>query len=176
MTGRTVPARAAGAVLFILLAVLAVLAACAPIYDEQTDKQIAAVQQETDAGLVKLITLARRIDRLKEQPDPASRQALAEATLKAGYEANAEFYDKVDSDLTSLELRMTATPDLSAAKLGEAIKALRDNIDDLRTFHADHGTIGAKALVRSRAAVNEEFKTLMHYELNLKSGKQAASS
>jgi TRAP-type uncharacterized transport system substrate-binding protein len=161
----------------ILFVLLAVLAACAaPTYDEQTDKQIAAVQQETDAGLVKLITLARKIDRLKEQSDPASRKALAEATLKAGYEANVDFYDKVDSDLTSLELRMTATPDLSAAKLGESIKALRDNIDDLRKFHADHGTISASALVHVRTAINQEFKTLIHYELNLKSGRQAASS
>jgi hypothetical protein len=158
----------------ILWIALIVLASCAPTYDETTDKQIAAVQQETDAGLTKLITLARKIDSLKGLNDLTSQKALADAKSKASYDANTDYYDKIDTDLTSLQLRMTATPDLSSVKLEESFKALRDNLNDLRQFHSDHGLIGAQALTNARTAINQQFKTLMQYELNLKSGKAAA--
>jgi hypothetical protein len=156
----------------ILWIALIALASCAPAYDEITDKQIAGVQQETDAGLTRLITLAQRIDSLKNLDDPASKKALAEARAKASYDANIDYYDKIDTDLTALQLRMTATPDLSGVKLDECFRALRDNIDDLRKFHSDHGFVGAAALMSFRTAINQQFKTLMQYELNLKSGKK----
>jgi hypothetical protein len=160
---------------FPLWMVVAVIASCAPAptYDESTDKQIMAVQQETDAGLEKLITLGRKIDSLRNLKDLASQKALKDAQSKASYDANVDFYDKVDTDLTSLQLRMTATPDLSGVKLDESFKALQDNMDDLRKFHSDHGVIGAQALSNARTAINQQFKTLMQYELNLKSGKTA---
>ncbi|MEJ0020916.1 MAG: hypothetical protein WDN25_31085 [Acetobacteraceae bacterium] len=157
-----------------LLLGLAILASCAPTYDETTDRQIMAVQQTTDAGLVRLITLARRIDSLKDLSDPASQKALADARAKAGYAANADFYDTAEVDLTSLQLRMTATPDLSATKLDVLFTTIRDNLDDLRKFHSEHGLIGARALSLARTPINQQFKTLMQYELNLKSGKKAA--
>jgi hypothetical protein len=156
------------------LAALAVIAACAPTYDETTDKQIMSVQQETDAGFVRLIGLARRIESLRNLTDPTSQKELAEARAKASYEANADFYDSVDADLTSLQLRMTSTPDLSTTKLDASFKALWDNLNDIRQFHSEHGFIGAQALTSARVAINQQFKTFMQYELNLKSGNKAA--
>ena len=158
----------------IVWVAISAIVACAPTYDEATDKQIMAVQQETDAGLRRLISLSQKIDSLKDLSDTASQKALADARSKAIYDANSDFYDRVDTDLTSLQLRMTATPDLSAASLERSFKAIRDNIDDLRSFHSRYKVIGAQALSSARAAINQQFKTLMQYELNLKSGKKAA--
>ncbi len=160
----------------ILILLVAIVVSCAPTYDEQTDRQIAAVQQETDAGLVRLITLGRRIDALRKSQDPASRKALADARAAASYDANTDFYDRVDTDLTSLELRMTATPDLSATKLDQAIKAIMDNINDLRQYHSQHGFVSPDVVSLIRGPINQQFEALMHYELNLKSGKQASSA
>jgi hypothetical protein len=154
---------------------LALLAACAPTpYDQTTDAQITSVQQETDAGLVHLITLARRVESLRNLPDPASRKALAEAQQEASYAANSDFYDRVDTDLTSLQLRMTSTPDLSTAKLDQSFQQLFANMNDLRQFHSQHDFIGSAALMPIRNAFNQQFKTLMQYELNLKSGNKPA--
>ena len=160
----------------VLVVIVALIVSCAPTYDEQTDRQIAVVQQEVDAGLVRLITLGRRIDVLGKLDDPASRKALAEARAKASYDANLDFYDKVDTDLTSLQLRIAATPDLSATKLNEAIKAIRDNIDDLRQYQSRHEFISAGAVSLIRGPINQQFEALMHYELNLKSGRNAGSA
>jgi hypothetical protein len=160
--------------LAIILFALMTLASCAPPYDETTDKQISSLQQETDMGLVRLISLANRMDGLKDAKDPISVKALADARAKAGFDANADFYDRIDTDLTSLQLRMTATPDLSGTSIDKSFAALQENLNDIRTFHSSHGVIGAQALMRVRTALNEQFRTLLQYELNLKSGKKAA--
>jgi prophage DNA circulation protein len=166
-----VPTRTALGSLATLLALLAWLAACAPAYDPTTDAQITAAQQETDALLVTLISLDQRIAQLAKLADPASQKALAEARAAASYEANMKAYDRIATDLTTLKLRMMATPDLAAGKLGQSIDALRANIEDLQGVHAEQGWLGAAALKPARIAINQQFETLLRYELNLKAGK-----
>jgi prophage DNA circulation protein len=166
-----VPIRTALGSVATLLALLGWLAACAPAYDPTTDAQITAAQQETDALLVRLISLDQRIAQLAKLADPASQKALAEARAAASYGENMDAYDRISTDLTTLKLRMTATPDLAAAKLGQSIDAIRANIEDLQSVHAEQGFLGAVALQLARTAINQQFETLLRYELNLKAGK-----
>src|ERR1041384_3826535 len=92
-------------------AVCLVLVACsAPPYDEQTDRLISALQSDVDSQIVMLLSLDRRVAELSGANNDLARKSLAEARARAGYDANAAFYDKLDSQLTSLRLRVDALP------------------------------------------------------------------
>lgn len=155
-----------------LLVLLAGLAGCAPpAYDPITDQQITAVAQETDGLLVRLITLDERITQLQKLDDPVSQKALADARKAAGYGANIDAYDQISTDLATLKLRMTATPDPSAKPLAKSIDAISDNVTELQRLHATQDHLSRAALQAVRPALQQQFQTLMLYELNLKAGK-----
>lgn len=179
------------------LIIMTLLTSCAPTYDAKIDNQLSMVQSETDQGIVKLIETGKRIQELQKARDPQFRGTLAEicsaanlAMFKsnvakkaitddcttASYDSNLQtFYGKVNSDLNSLEMRMTASPDLSTAPLSESFKKLQENMDELEGLHSRQAFISPSALVPIRNALNAQFQTLMQYELNLESGKKPAS-
>lgn len=139
------------------LHLLLLVAGCAvPLYDEQTDKEITALQREVDGRLTAWITLARSHD--------------TASVAKLSYAQNSEFYDQVDTDLTVLRTRMLASADPSSAKLAPVFDNLAASIGDLRKVHEAQDRLGAAALVATRNQFNAQFSTLLTYELVLKKG------
>ena len=136
--------------------VLLIAGCAAPLYDEQTDKEITGLQREVDSRLTAWITLARSHD--------------TTSVAKLSYSQNSEFYDQVDTDLTVLRTRMLASADPSAAKLAPVFDNLAASIGDLRKAHEAQDRLGAAALVATRNQLNAQFSTLLAYELALKKG------
>ncbi|MBV9749119.1 MAG: hypothetical protein JO157_09910 [Acetobacteraceae bacterium] len=167
------------------------LAGCVAPYDEQTDEAISALQQETDAEIVRLITLDHKIGALSAQDVsnqatltavcttvPPGNAALADACGKASYDQNTDFYDKFDTDLTSLKLRLDAAPDASTPSLDNLLTQLRNIVlspqGGLKSLHAKRVVLNESALTSTRAPLNALFQTLLRYELNLKNGKSTS--
>jgi hypothetical protein len=154
----------------------------APQYDAQTDKLISTLQSDVDTQLVSLISLDHKIAGLKGSSDSTSQKALAEATTKAGYDANSGFYDKIDVELTSLALRVDAAPNDSTARIDVAIKALRDNLlgrdikGSLQNVHLASGVLDESYLTSEQGILNTQFQALLTYELVLKNGSDGAAS
>jgi hypothetical protein len=159
----------------LVLAVGLVLVACsAPPYDEQTDRLISALQSDVDSQIVTLLSLDRRIAELLPTNTDAARKALADAKARAGYEANAGFYDKLDSQLTSLRLRVDALPNEATPNLERSIDELRANLlggeGSLRSVHQKQGILSEAYLRNERRILNAQFQALLTYELVLKTG------
>lgn len=81
---------------WLMLALGVALVACsAPPYDEQTDRLISGLQYDVDSQLVTLLSLDHQIAEFSTANTDPARKALADAKARAGYEANAPFYDKL---------------------------------------------------------------------------------
>ncbi len=132
------------------------LASCAtaPQYDATTDSDISNLQKEIDTQLVQWIV----DDRLGD----------ADSLKKATYASSTQFYAKVDTDLTALELRMEAIPDASTAKLPDFFTNLRTQLTNLQNAHKKDGHLVEPVLVPIRNQLNAQFAVLLTYELSLK--------
>lgn len=160
---------------FLILAFWLGFGACsAPPYDEQTDRLISELQYDVDSQLVTLLSLDRQTADASTANTEAGRNALAQARAKAGYEANAPFYDKLDSRLTSLRLRIDALPNEGTSDLDRAIDELRANLltgeGSLRSVHQQRGVLSQAYLQNERRILNTQFQALLSYELVLKAG------
>jgi type II secretory pathway component PulK len=109
-------------------AMLSVLASCAPTYDNIADQMLADTQKQADAGLLKLETLATTIDSMQNDQDPDAKKVVADAKKQAGFASNTDFYDQLQSSISTLTTRMTAMPDLSTPKLNTALSKLDENV------------------------------------------------
>jgi hypothetical protein len=160
---------------WVILALGFGLGACsAPPYDEQTDRLISTLQYDVDSQLVTLLSLDRQIAESSTASSDAGRKALVEAKARAGYEANAPFYDKLDSQLTSLRLRIDALPNEGTSDLDRSIDELRANLlsgeGSLRSVHQQRGVLSQAYLQNERRILNTQFQALLSYELVLKAG------
>lgn len=170
-------ARRAASPTALLLAGLVALAGCAPTYDELADQSIADLQHKVDAKIVQLISLDRRIRALPGPSTPAA------ARLKDGasYAANVDFYDDVDSSLTSAQMQVDRSPDLATSKVDQVFKDLRAMLVDgpaagspptsMQAVHAAQDGLSEPFLRSTRAQVNADFAVLMQYEATIKAGK-----
>jgi hypothetical protein len=135
----------------------AALASCAsaPQYDATTDSDISSLQKEVDTQLVQWM-----VDDQLGDPD---------SLKKASYASSTQFYAKVDTDLTALELRMEAIPDSSTVKLPEFFTNLRTQLlITLKNGHQKDGHLPEVVLVATRNQLNAQFAVLLTYELSLK--------
>jgi hypothetical protein len=160
---------------YLVLALALMLGACgAPPYDEQTDRLISALQYDVDSQLVALLSLDHQIAEYSSANTDAGRKALAETKARAGYDANAPFYDKLDSQLTSLRLRIDALPNEATSDLDRSIDELRANLltgeGSLRSVHQQRGVLSEAYLRNERRILNTQFQALLSYELVLKAG------
>jgi len=154
---------AAGSLLFL---------SCAPTYDSIADQLLVDTQKQADDGLLKLETLSERIDSLQKGSTRNDRKAVVEAKRQASYASNTDFYNSLESSLTTLDTRMTAMPDLSTPKLKNALSALERNVSDIRDIHASESILRANYLKEARQILDEQFKALMVYELTIKGGSK----
>ena len=134
----------------------AALASCAsaPQYDATTDSDISSLQKEIDTQLVQWIV----DDQLGD----------ADSLQKASYASSVQFYAKVNTDLTSLELRMEAIQDSSTVKLPDFFTNLRAQLDNLKNAHQKDGHLVEPVLKVIRNQLNAQFAVLLTYELSLK--------
>jgi hypothetical protein len=135
----------------------AALASCAtaPQYDATTDSDISSLQKEIDTQLVQWIV----DDRLGD----------ADSLKNASYASSTQFYAKVDTDLTALELRMEAIPDASTVKLPDFFTNLRNQLlINLKNAHQKDGHLVEPVLEVTRNQLNAQFAVLLTYELSLK--------
>jgi hypothetical protein len=139
-----------------LALVFAALASCAsaPQYDATTDSDISSLQKEIDTQLVQWMV----DDQLGD----------ADSLKKAGYASSTQFYAKVETDLTALELRMEAISDASTVKLPEFFTNLRTQLATLKNTHQKDGHLVEPVLKVIRNQLNAQFAVLLTYELSLK--------
>ncbi len=146
--------RAAFAAIMVLGAALISSCATAPQYDSTTDSDISNLQKEIDSQLVQWIACARIGN--------------SDAIKKSSYQENVDFYSKVDTDLTALELRIEAVPDKSTAKLPAFFGSLRTQLKNLQDTHEKKHNLPEVVLVPIRNQLNAQFAVLLTYELSLK--------
>jgi hypothetical protein len=147
--------------LVVLLILLA--AGCAvPQYDDTANTELTALQKEVDSQIVTFISLAR--------------QGGPDALKKGSYAQNIDWYNKVDTDTTSLELRMEAVLDPSTKNLPTFFDNLRQQFTNLRTTHQAKGNLPAPVWVVTRNQLNVQFAVLITYELSLKGTGASAGS
>jgi hypothetical protein len=147
-------------VLFVLVAFVASCVSV-PQYDATTDTNLTNLQKEVDSELVLLISLQR-------EGDPASLK-------KAAYQQSIDFYNRVDTDLTSVELRMEAVPDPSTSNLPQIFANLRAEFGSLQDTHRQQVNLDEHYLIPVRNLLNVQFASLLTYELSLK-GVQTPST
>lgn len=153
-------------------ALVSTLISCAPTYDSIADQMLVTTQKQADDGLLNLETLATRIDVLQKSSNPDDRKALVDAEKKASYASNMDFYNNLQSSLTTLDTRMTAMPDLSTPKLTNALSALENNVGEIRSTHASQNLLSADYVKESKQIIDQQFKALTVYELTIKSGSK----
>jgi hypothetical protein len=153
-------------------AMASMFASCAPTYDSIADQMLADTQKQADDGLLRLETLATRINSLEKNHDATDQRALTEAKKQASYASNIDFYDKLQSSITALDTRMTAMPDLSTPKLHNALSDLEKNVTEVRSTHASESMLSADYAKESRQILDQQFKALTVYELTIKGGSK----
>jgi len=160
---------------FIPLLFLTLAGCVAPAYDNRIDDLIGTLQSNTDTEIVTLITLDHKIAALKQKTDPDSLRALEEAKKKAGYDANTDYYDKVDVALTTLSLRVDALPDKSTGEfkksLGKLHGLLLGEEGSLQRVHEKAGILSEVYLRDERKLLNVEFGALLLLQTTLKNGQ-----
>lgn len=149
-----------------------VLASCAPTYDSIADQVLVDTQKQADDGLLKLETLSARIEGLEKSSKPSDRKALVEAKRQGSYTSNTDFYNSLESSLTTLDTRMTAIPNLSTPKLSNALSALEHNVAEIRSTHASEDILKVDYLKQAKEILDQQFKALTVYELTIKSGSK----
>ena len=146
------------------IAAMVLFSSCAtpPQYDSTTDAAISNAQKEIDSQLVKWIS--------------ADWAGDAASLDKASFDANRDFYSKVDVDLTALSFSMEAVADKSTAKLPQFFENLRTQIDNLRNDHLKNIHLKAETLQIVRNQLNAQFAVLLTYELSLKGVNSPSSA
>jgi hypothetical protein len=141
-----------------------VLASCVtpPQYDDQADTQITNLQKEVDSQVVKFISDARQGD--------------AVSLKDSSYLQNIKWYNQVDVDLTSLELRMESSSDPSTANLPQFFDNLRTEFSKIQKDHQGKGNLNVVVWTVSRGQLNAQFAILLTYELSLKNVKSSSAS
>jgi hypothetical protein len=125
---------------------IAALAACAsPQYDSQADTSISSLQKEIHS----------QIDAWISGTNPA-------------YSDNVKFYNTVDTDLSSLEIRMEATPDPSSANLPTVFSNLKTELASMQSVHKKQSRLSSFYLHATQNLFDAQFAVLLTYELSLK--------
>lgn len=148
--------RAGRAVLATCLALW--LVGCGTVnYDDQADQQLTSITQEIN---LQFLTWAHQIDATPPKP--------------AGYDA--KFYDKVEADITTLQIRMEASQDPATQKIVGIFSSLLDQIEQIRQLHMAQKTFNNSAFLRAELdLLNAQLSVLTTFELSLKPSQASGS-
>jgi hypothetical protein len=147
----------------VAMALCGSTAACvsAPQYDDTANTELTNLQKEVDSQIVQFISDAR--------------QNTADSLKDSSYTQNIKWYNSVDTDTTSLELRMEAVIDPSTANLPTIFDNLRTQMSNIQAVHQAHTNLPVIFWTPIRNQLNVQFAALMTYELSLK-GTSSSSS
>jgi hypothetical protein len=142
----------------ILLSIcLLILGGCATIdYDQTADTQLTSLTQEIE---LQLTTWANQ----------------AEAD-KSTVKYDPKFYDKVEADISTLQIRMEATQNKVTNELVGIYKSLRDQLEAMRKLHEKQDYLDAAFLRAELDILNVQIATLTTYELSLKGTSTTTNS
>jgi hypothetical protein len=170
--------------LFAVVALGFGLISCAPKFDVQSDKEISDLQHLVDSKIVSLIAVDRRLMSIQSRDSSSERAEVAKLTQEASFDANLEFYDDVDADLTSAQMRVDSSPDASKSSADSSFDALREILvsapapgadpSSMQAVHEAQNRLGQAFLIATRSQVNTLFATLMRYEMTIKAGQSPA--
>lgn len=125
-------------------------------YDEQADQQLTSITQETN-----------------QQFTTWESQAAAKTPVVY----DTKFYDKVEADLKTLEIRMEASQDPATQNLVPVFASLIDQIDQLRKLHIAQKTFADVPFLQAESdLLNAQFAALITFELSLKPNAASGSS
>jgi hypothetical protein len=141
---------------FVCLA-LAQLVACATVsYDQVADQQLTAVTQEVTQQFTTWMSQAR------------------EGKSPVAYDA--KFYDKVEADILTLQIRMEASQDPATSKLVPIFSSLNAQLEQVRTLHQKQNKLDASFLTAELDLLSVQLATLTTFELSLKGGQSSGSA
>jgi hypothetical protein len=173
-----------GISLFSALALSFGLVSCAPAFDGQSDKEVSDLQHLVDAKIVSLIAVDRRLMSIESRDSSSARTEVAKLKQEASFSANMGFYDDVDADLTSAQMRVDSSSDASKSNADSSFEALREILvsapapgtdpTSMQAVHEAQDRLGQAFLISTRSEVNTLFATLMRYEMTIKAGQSPA--
>jgi hypothetical protein len=151
------PTQAFGIFASILASFL--LAACATVaYDDQADQQLTALSQELNLQFI-------------------TWESQLEAQTPTAVPYDAAFYNKVEADITTLEIRMEASQSEATDKLVPVFQSLAQQVENLRNLHQKQGQFKDAAFLHAEQnLLNVQIASLLTFELSLKPSQVGGSS
>jgi uncharacterized protein YceK len=133
----------------LLLGVLLILGGCGSVnYDDQADQQLTSITQESNQQFT-------------------TWESQAAAGTPVTYDKT--FYDKIEADIKTLEIRMEASQDVATQNLIPVFSSLLDQLEQLRTLHIKQKKFSDTAFLTAESnLLNVQFAALVTYELSLK--------
>lgn len=138
------------------------MTACATVtYDAQADRQLTALTQEIN---FQFITWENQLN--APRPTPVTY--------------NAKFYDKVETNITTLEIRMEAAQTTATNKLAGIFQSLYKQVEVFRKFQLKHGPFKRKAdapfFHAEQDLLNVQIAPILTFELSIKPKQMGGSS
>ena len=135
------------------------LCSCASVnYDEQADKQLTDITQEVNQQFITWEDQAK--------------------TKSVPYDS--KYYDKLEADVKTLEMRMEASQDPATQNLIPVFDSLSKQVEDLRQFHIHHSALPPEFFHTERELLDAQLAALITFELSLKpsgiGGSQSAKT
>jgi hypothetical protein len=135
----------------LVFALLALASCVTSRYDATADAKLTALQQDVDTQMVLMASLSTRSD--------------ANSIKLRSYDANIDFYNKTDVDLTSLELRMEAISGPGSDNTQKIFESLRATLSSIANTHKKQGSASREYWIANRSLLNIEFGALIRREL-----------
>ncbi len=133
------------------------LGSCGSVnYDDEADKQLTTITQETNQQF-------------------ATWESQAQAKSPVVYDT--KFYDKVEADIKTLEIRMEASQDAATQHLIPVFDSLNNQVEQLRNFHMTQKAFSdAEFLHGEQDILDAQLAALITFELSLKPNAVTGSS
>jgi hypothetical protein len=133
------------------------LVACATVsYDPIADQQLTSVTQEVAEQFTTWTSQAR--------------------TGKNPVAYDAKFYDKVEADILTLQIRMEASQNPATARLIPIFGSLNDQLDRVRALHRKQNDLDAPFLTAELDLLCVQLATLTTFELSLKGAQSSGAT
>ena len=147
-----------GAVMLLAWWGIFLLAGCATInYDPQADKSLSTITHEINQQLI----VWQHQAGTKQYPKPVRY--------------DPKFYDHVEADIATLEIRMEATQDFATQKVVGIFKSLNEQLEGMRDIHKKQNNLTASYLHAERLILNEQLAVLTTFELSLKNSQKTSN-
>ncbi|MEN2473127.1 hypothetical protein [Burkholderia sp. GS2Y] len=140
----------------LLIFASSLLSSCSTVnYDQQADQQITSLTQEIN---LQFITWKNQVESRKLIP------------------YDTKFYDKVQSDIAVLQIRMEAPQDTADQKIASTISSISDQIQAVRNTHKSQNNLSLAFIQAELNLLNAQLASLTTFELSLKSSQSSSSS